>query len=117
MLNHLDLTTFETYALWGVLLISIVGLLYALVLRRQVLAYDKGTAKMQEVWNAIRTGADAYLSRQLRTVLPFIVILTVLLFLSVYIVPPTAEASDWYCSAFLNVDPGDLAAVENMKRK
>jgi Na+/H+-translocating membrane pyrophosphatase len=29
---------------------------------------------MQEVWDAIRTGTDAYLGRQLRTVLPFIVV-------------------------------------------
>jgi K(+)-stimulated pyrophosphate-energized sodium pump len=44
------------------------------------------------VWDAIRTGADAYLARQLRTILPFIVILTILMFFSVFIVPPTAEA-------------------------
>ncbi len=92
MLDHLSLTTFETWALWGVLLIAILGLLYALFLRRQVLREDKGTPKMQEVWMAIKTGADAYLSRQLRSILPFIAILTVLLFFSVYIVPPTAEA-------------------------
>ncbi|RIK55520.1 MAG: sodium-translocating pyrophosphatase [Chloroflexi bacterium] len=94
MLDHLHLTQFEVFALWSVLGISIVGLLYALFLRNQVLGKDKGTALMQEVWGAIKTGADAYLRRQLRTVLPFIVVLTVLLFLSVYIVPPTAEAAD-----------------------
>ncbi len=49
---------------------------------------------MREVWNAIRIGADAYLTRQLRTMLPFIVVLTVLLFLSVYIVPPSAESAE-----------------------
>jgi K(+)-stimulated pyrophosphate-energized sodium pump len=92
MLDHLALTTFEAWALWGVLLIAILGLLYALFLRRQVLREDKGTPKMQEVWMAIKTGADAYLNRQLRSILPFIAILTVLLFFSVYIVPPTAEA-------------------------
>jgi K(+)-stimulated pyrophosphate-energized sodium pump len=70
-----------------------LGLLYALYLRREVLAEDTGTPQMREVWDAIRTGADAYLSRQLRTILPFIVILTVLLFLSVYIVPPSHEAA------------------------
>ena len=47
---------------------------------------------MQEVWNAIRVGADAYLNRQLRTILPFIGILSVALFLSVYVVQPTPEA-------------------------
>ena len=37
MLDHLGLTTFETYALWAVLGVAILGLLYALFLRRQVL--------------------------------------------------------------------------------
>ena len=94
MLDHLGLTTFETYALWGVLGIAILGLLYALYLRREVLAEDTGTPAMREVWDAIRTGADAYLGQQLRTILPFIVICTVLLFLSVYIVPPSTEATE-----------------------
>ena len=92
MLGHLDLTAFETFSLWGVLVVAVLGLAYALFLRRQVLAEDKGTAKMQEVWEAIKQGADAYLSRQLRSILPFIGLLTVALFLSVYIVPPSREA-------------------------
>ena len=89
MLGHLDLTPFETIALWGVLLVAMLGLLYALFLRNQVLAHDKGTKEMQDVWMAIKTGANAYLSRQLRTILPFIVILTIALFFSVSIFPPT----------------------------
>jgi K(+)-stimulated pyrophosphate-energized sodium pump len=91
-MSEMGLTSFETIAVWLVLLVAILGLLYALFLRRQVLAQPKGTAKMIEVWDAIRVGADAYLSRQLKTILPFIVILTAALFLSVYIVPPTPEA-------------------------
>ena len=54
----------------------------------QILREDKGSGKMQEVWGAIRDGADAYLRRQLRSILPLIVVLTVALFFSVYIVPP-----------------------------
>ena len=76
---NLDLTPFETMALWGVLLIALLGLLYAIFLRNQVLRYDKGTPLMQEVWGAIKEGADAYLTKQLRTILPFIVILIVLI--------------------------------------
>ncbi len=86
---EMGLSTFEVWATWLVLAIAFVGLLYALYLRRQILAEEKGTAKMIEVWEAIRQGANAYLTRQLRTILPFIVILTIALFLSVYIVPPT----------------------------
>jgi len=92
----MGLTAFETTAVWLVLVVAILGLFYALLLRRQVMAQPKGSAKMIEVWDAIRVGADAYLSRQLRTILPFIGILTVLLFLSVYIVEPTLEAKEQF---------------------
>ena len=83
---------FEVIALWSVLFIAFLGLGYALLLRSQVMRKDKGTPQMQEVWNAIRLGADAYLGRQLKTILPFIFLLTGVLFLSVYLIPPTAEA-------------------------
>ena len=86
------LTSFEAIAIWSVFGIAIVGLLYALILRTQILKEDKGTPKMQEVWGAIKDGADAYLAKQLRSILPLIVILTFALFLSVYIVPPSSEA-------------------------
>jgi K(+)-stimulated pyrophosphate-energized sodium pump len=52
------------------------------------------------VWNAIREGADAYLRSQLKTILPLIVVLTIALFGSVYVVPPTPEAGEWFCMAF-----------------
>lgn len=87
-------TTFEVVAIWLVLFIAILGLGYALILRAQVLRADKGTEKMQEVWNAIRLGAEAYLKRQLRTILPLIAVFTVVLFFSVYIIPPSKEAME-----------------------
>lgn len=86
------LTQLEAVAIWAVFGVAILGLLYAVFLRSQILREDKGTPKMQEVWNAIKDGADAYLKRQLRSILPLIGILTVALFFSVYIVPPTPEA-------------------------
>jgi K(+)-stimulated pyrophosphate-energized sodium pump len=86
------LTSLEAIAIWVVLGIAIVGLLYAVFLRSQILKEDKGTPKMQEVWGAIKDGADAYLRKQLRSILPLIIILTFALFLSVYIVPPSPEA-------------------------
>ncbi|MFA5146448.1 MAG: sodium-translocating pyrophosphatase [Candidatus Omnitrophota bacterium] len=86
------LTAFEVVAIWSVLGVSLLGLLYALFLRRQILREDKGTPKMLEVWNAIREGADAYLRKQLFSILPLIGLLTFALFFSVYIVPPSQEA-------------------------
>jgi len=86
------LSTFEQIAIWCVLGIAIIGLAYAWILRSQILREDKGTEKMQEVWGAIRDGAEAYLGQQLRSILPLIGVLTVALFFSVYIVPPSPEA-------------------------
>ena len=64
------LNSFEQIAILVVLGIAILGLLYAIFLRSQILKEDKGTEKMQKVWNAIKAGADAYLKRQLRSILP-----------------------------------------------
>jgi K(+)-stimulated pyrophosphate-energized sodium pump len=89
-----ELTAFEQTAIWLVLLVAIIGLGYAIFLRAQVLHEDKGTDKMQEIWGWIKDGANAYLSRQLRSILPLIAVLTVALFLSVYIVPPSPEATE-----------------------
>src|SRR5689334_11236634 len=86
------LSSFEQFAIWSVLGVAILGLLYAIFLRSQILREDKGTPKMQEVWGAIRDGADAYLKRQLNSIIPLIVVLTIALFFSVYIVPPSPEA-------------------------
>ena len=82
------LNNFEQIAIVGVLITAFIALLYAWLLRGIVLKKDKGTTKMQEVWDAIRIGANSYLSRQLKTILPLIGVLTVVLFLSVYVVPP-----------------------------
>ncbi len=91
-----DLTSFEQFGIYAVLAISLLGLGYAVFLRQQILREDKGTAKMQEIWGWIRDGANAYLGRQLRAILPLIVVLTVALFFSVYIVPPTSEAVEHF---------------------
>jgi len=103
MFSYLGASTFELASLFMVLGIALVGLIYALLLRGQIMGKDKGTAKMQEVWNAIRTGADAYLGRQLRTILPLIIVLTAVLFFSVYIVPPSSEAMDRFKN--ISTDP------------
>jgi K(+)-stimulated pyrophosphate-energized sodium pump len=93
------LTTTEAAAIWAVFCVAILGLLYANFLRNQILREDKGTEKMQEVWGAIKDGADAYLGKQLRSILPLILVLTAALFLSVYIVPPSPEALERFSSS------------------
>ncbi len=86
------LNAFEQWAIVAVLITAFISLIYAWLLRGVVMKKDKGTEKMQEVWNAIRIGADSYLNRQLKTILPAIVLLGIALFLSVAVVPPSKEA-------------------------
>ncbi len=92
------LTSFEQTAVWTVLGISILGIAYAFFLRGQILAQDKGTAKMQEVWGFIKAGANAYLSQQFRTIAILIAILTFVLAASVFVIPPTREAVERFGS-------------------
>ncbi|MBN2256535.1 MAG: sodium-translocating pyrophosphatase [Anaerolineaceae bacterium] len=101
------LNGFEQIAILGVLITAFISLLYAWLLRGKVLKKDKGTAKMQEVWNAIRIGADSYLNRQLKTILPVIGLLTIALFLSVYVVQPSTEAVE----EFSNLSESSLKMV------
>ena len=89
--NH-GLNTFEQLAVLGVVITAIISLIYAWLLRNKVIKKDKGDEDMQRVWNAISIGANSYLTRQLKTILPFIGLLTIALFFSVYIVPPSHEA-------------------------
>jgi K(+)-stimulated pyrophosphate-energized sodium pump len=51
-----------------VLGISILSLAVAFVLARQVLSADTGTPEMRSISDAIREGAEAFLSRQYRTI-------------------------------------------------
>lgn len=92
MFGMFKATLFEIISIWGVLFIAILGLGYAFLLKTQIMKKDIGTKEMQEVWGAIRQGADAYLNRQLKSILPLIFVLTGVLFLSVYIIPPSQEA-------------------------
>ncbi|MDO8567616.1 MAG: sodium-translocating pyrophosphatase [Dehalococcoidales bacterium] len=73
-------TNFEKYALIGVLVIAILGLLYAVFLTRQILREPQGNERMRHVANAIRTGGNAYLIRQFRTILVLIFVLTIFMF-------------------------------------
>jgi K(+)-stimulated pyrophosphate-energized sodium pump len=70
----------EIVALLVVLGIAVCGLLYALMLAKQVKAADQGTKRMQEIAAAVREGADAYLAAQFRKIGPLILIITVILY-------------------------------------
>src|SRR5579862_8893913 len=67
--------------LYFVLAAAIAALIYGLILRTQVMRLSPGTNEMQQVGQAIRDGALAYLSKQVRTMLPLVAALCVILFL------------------------------------
>jgi K(+)-stimulated pyrophosphate-energized sodium pump len=92
----MNLTAFESTAIHAVLVVAVLSLLYAWWLRRDVMAEDKGTEAMIRIWTAIKDGADAYLNQQLRTILPFVGILVVVLFFSVWIAPPSPAAQEMF---------------------
>src|SRR5688500_19132727 len=73
------LSGFENTMLWVILGISLVALVYAYALVKGVLAKDEGTEKMQSISLAIREGANAYLTRQFKTLAVFVAVLSVVL--------------------------------------
>ncbi len=71
----------DTIWLWIAMGVGVLALVAALLLARMVLAADTGTADMQAISNAIREGAEAFLSRQYRTIGILAVVLAVVVFL------------------------------------
>lgn len=92
------LNAFEQSLLVGVLVVAVASLFYAYWLWRDTVRRDKGSTAMQVVWEAVKTGANAYLNRQLRTILPILVVLAVVLFFSVYVVQPSKAAMELFGS-------------------
>ena len=62
-----------------VAVVAAVALVMGVFFRQQVLAADPGTAKMQEISDAVEEGAHAYLARQFKTLSVFVVIVFVVL--------------------------------------
>ena len=71
---------YEKIALGANVVVAIAGLVYALMLVGQVKNAPQGTARMQEIAQAVREGANAYLYRQFRVVGLLIVVITVALY-------------------------------------
>ena len=76
---HVNFTGGENLALYAVLVVSLIALLVAYLLVRQVLSADQGAEKIREVGRAIQEGSRAYLTRQFRTLSVFVALLFFLL--------------------------------------
>lgn len=88
-----EFSFFENIAIFGVLGIALLGLVYAFWLRRQILQEKpKLEEKGYQVWRGIKEGAEAYLNSQWQKIRLGIGLLTVFLFLSAWIVPASEEA-------------------------
>ena len=74
-----------------VLGISVLGLLFAVYLIRDVLRRDTGTESMQEISNAIKQGAEAFLRRQNKTIVVLAIALAFLIYILYVFVRPVTE--------------------------
>jgi K(+)-stimulated pyrophosphate-energized sodium pump len=76
------LTIFEQTSLYVVVGIAVAALIYALILRKQVLRESKGSGKIIEVWEGIKQGANAYLKTQFKSLIIFVGLLGIFLYFS-----------------------------------
>src|SRR6476660_1593182 len=79
-----------------VAVIAVIALAMGVYFRRQVLAADPGTEKMQEIGAAVEEGAQAYLARQFKTLSVFVVLVFGLLLL----LPADTAGVRWGRSGF-----------------
>ena len=83
----------STY-LWGALLIGVLGLVVAFFFSRSVLSMRCRNQEMQAISNAIREGAEAFMSRQYGTIAIIAVVLAILLFIGYRLSPFTAPFAE-----------------------
>jgi len=68
------------YELEFIIGISILALILAVILARNVLSNDVGTVKMREVSDAIKVGAEAFIKRQYSTIAILAIVFAVVIF-------------------------------------
>jgi K(+)-stimulated pyrophosphate-energized sodium pump len=88
------LSLFERIGIYSVVAVAVAALIYALILRRQVLKESTGSGKVKEVWNGIKSGANAYLKTQFKSLILFLGILGVFLFFSAALDPKITAIQD-----------------------
>jgi K(+)-stimulated pyrophosphate-energized sodium pump len=91
----------DTIWLWIALGVGVLALVAALALAKAVISGDTGTPAMQNISNAIREGAEAFLARQYRTIGIIAVILAVVVFAGYKASPRTSPYAIKTVIAFL----------------
>ncbi|NYF98748.1 sodium-translocating pyrophosphatase [Janibacter cremeus] len=105
--SSLDLDGANLTLISGVAVIGLIALVLGVVLRRQVIAAGAGTERMQEIAGAIEEGAHAYLRRQFRT----LVIFVVLVFILLLFLPADSAGVRWGRSGFFVLGAVFSAAI------
>ncbi|MGE0200226.1 MAG: sodium-translocating pyrophosphatase [Candidatus Melainabacteria bacterium] len=77
-----------------------LAIVVGLMLRHWIVGLSPGSAKMQEIAEAIQDGAKAYMNRQYRTITITAIVLTIILFV-VFAKLKTAEYAMYVCGGFL----------------
>lgn len=105
--SSIDLDSTNLGLVGGVAVIGVVALALGVVLRRQVVAADAGTPRMQEIAGAVEEGAHAYLRRQFRTLVIFVALVFVLLLF----LPADSAGVRWGRSGFFVLGAAFSAAI------
>ncbi len=87
--------------LWISLGVGVLGLLFAMFMTKQVLGSDTGNAEMQAISNAIREGAEAFMTRQYTSIAVIALVLAVALFLGYRLSPFTSPMAGKVVISFL----------------
>src|SRR5579875_1632573 len=95
---------------WLVIASGLIAVLYGIVTARLVLAADPGTERMKEIAAAVQEGAQAYLSRQYRTIAMVGVVIFIILFLALgwrtgvgYLVGAVLSGAAGFIGVFVSV--------------
>jgi len=91
----------DTLWLWIALGVGVLALIAAFILARIVLAGDTGTPDMRVISDAIREGAEAFLSRQYRSIGIMAAVLAVIIFLGYHFSPSTRDVAVQTVISFL----------------
>jgi K(+)-stimulated pyrophosphate-energized sodium pump len=102
------------YELVIVVLISILALILAAVLARNVFAQDEGTPKMREVSDAIRVGAEAFIKRQYSTIAILAIVVAIVIFGVYFLTGQQALASFTALAFIVGASCSALAGVIGM---